>query len=456
MPKYISITPTFNPVSLDEYLQVPTMVYTEQQKEIGKLEDYKDRLSYYKALLGNDERAKDLFNSYNDVINQMTDNLGNYTVGDLQFLGRRARNIFRDTTSRLDVAAQRMVEQQKRKDKDATNVGSVGTIMDYYENPDYSPTFISGKEVSARVGNIAKALAQSLPFNVEGYVDPAKSKMNISQGYTNDELNAAYLEATNPNITPTSNLGKALRQELSGINYFGLDSATQRELGSSILTGLQGGARQYSIMANPNYQAPQTTAQYYQGLNAKLTYEANKKAYEETGYVKPPKESQGWTHVDGEAGKVGEVQNKIYASGAKWTRVKQSDGSWKESYSPAPTTTTSSSTTLKPSGKSIFDAGALISDSSTPLTDSEVTQLRNDVETGSVEVISFGELSNRQQKAVLKAYPKIKTDSDKYTIVLDSRKNLRVLYTPNGTGIPEETEPDVSISGFEGVNLNIN
>ena len=42
MPGYISITPRFNPISLQEYLTVPMMIYEGRQKEADKIEQYQN------------------------------------------------------------------------------------------------------------------------------------------------------------------------------------------------------------------------------------------------------------------------------------------------------------------------------------------------------------------------------------------------------------------------------
>lgn len=474
MPKYIAITPQFNPITLDEYLKVPTMVYTEQQKELDKLEDYKDKLSYYKALMGDSDEAKQIFTGYDDIVTQMTDELNNYTVSDLQGLGRRARSAFRDIGSKIEVAVQKRAEQQSRKDKDPTNVGEVGSLLTYYENPDYTPVFTSGKDLSTRIGNVAKALAQALPYNVEGYVDPAKSKMSISQGYSVDQLNTAYLEAISLNTTPTTSLGQALRQELNASGYFNLNAATQRELQNSIQEGLQSGAKQYSVMANPEYLTP-AQRESLQASRAARQDASDQRRRDKASGMKGAQEIKG---NDGNTYYYifnGDSLRIVNSEGAPVTSFTDEAGNtypysgvpgiFKISKSDKDTNTSSiiPGVKSKPSGKKVIDSGVLAADTSTVLKDEQVTELINDIQTGSAQEIAYADLTSRQKHAIDKTYPKLKDDQEHYIIVQDSRKNFRVLYMPDIstsetveiTGESTVSAPESATNRYSGTNVGL-
>ena len=73
---------TFTPMSLEDYLRVPKAINEEKEKQEEKIETYKDKLSYYKAILG--DAGADVFSEYDKEIDDIASNISNYTIGDLK------------------------------------------------------------------------------------------------------------------------------------------------------------------------------------------------------------------------------------------------------------------------------------------------------------------------------------------------------------------------------------
>ena len=250
MARFLNITPTYNPFTMDEMLKVP-LLYDAAYKEADKnITDYKDKISYYKALAGDDERAKKLFSNYDSLLNNLAND---YSIKNMQNVGKQLRDNYRDITAKFDKAEKDYNIYREMKLKNPELVGEIGNIMDYY-GTNYKPNLINGKEFATLLGADIAALAQQQPYQNLGFVDSAHSKIMYGQGFTNNQLSAGFQDALSEN--PQSMLGNIIKNRLNEIGYDNLSPEMKISMGKWINTGLLPGVMKTQIMDNANFVKP--------------------------------------------------------------------------------------------------------------------------------------------------------------------------------------------------------
>lgn len=320
MPRYISVTPTFNPISTEEYLRVPMLLAKEYSDEQEKVENYKDRLSYIKALMG--DEGKDTFKEYDEIMNSISDNP---TLSNMREQGKKLREIYREIGSRADIAKSNRDKYQAMFDKDPSLVGDVGSFYQYYMNPEFRPSMISGSDLQKAVGVWATQKAAQRAPKFRGYVDKNKSQMMYSTGFSNDEMGAFIADAISG--APQTAEGAELAAVLDQYGYSGASAQDKASLARYIVGGMSAGSEKVSTMNNPNFMNPTQALAYRRGL---LAEEEEKKNLEETGHRKPSAQDKSWVPVTLPDGT--KVKRKLYSSGAYWEL--KSDGT--QEYHPAP------------------------------------------------------------------------------------------------------------------------
>lgn len=273
MARFLNITPTYNPFTMDEMLKIP-LLYDAAYKEADKnITDYKDKISYYKALAGDDERAKSLFSNYDSLLNNLAND---YSIKNMQNVGKQLRDSYRDITAKFDKAEKDYNIYREMKLKNPNLVGDIGNIMDYYDKS-YNPKLIDGAEFAKRLGVDIANLAQLQPYKELGYVDKSRSKVIIGQGFTNDQLAQGYIDALNDN--PNTDLGKIIKKRLSDYGYNDLSGNDKQAFNAYINDALAAGAMKTSVMANPNYMNPLQALQYNQAKDSMNEQKLNLKTW---------------------------------------------------------------------------------------------------------------------------------------------------------------------------------
>ena len=95
MPRYIGYTPQFNPVSLQEYLAVPTMIQQEFDTYEDKYNENLDKLAVLEGML--DDSTRDYLNAYKNNLSNAADIISGKT-GNLSTLRQQtnaARQFYR-------------------------------------------------------------------------------------------------------------------------------------------------------------------------------------------------------------------------------------------------------------------------------------------------------------------------------------------------------------------------
>lgn len=317
MPRYISITPTFNPISTEEYLRVPLLLLNDYREQEEKLENHKDKLSYIKALMGDSDEAKAIWSPYDQM---MADVAANPTLNNVRETSKKLRSAFRDVEAKATIAKQAYDTQVKRAQSDPTLLGSIGNFMDYYNNPEYVPNLVSRKEIVSDISNIMGTAFNALPFTNEG-VDPTnKSQILYSRGFTDTQLNGFLADAMS--AQPQTTVGKSIHDSLASRGFFNLSPAEQASALGDITSAMRTGAIQRSYQKNPNFMSP-SEAQSYEFNRLKL--KEARENYEKYGTV-TGQHKGGWQSTYDKDGN--EYRYKYESSGVIMDRYDETTKKW--------------------------------------------------------------------------------------------------------------------------------
>ena len=167
MPRYIGYTPQFNPVSLQEYLAVPTMIQQEFDTYEDKYNENLDKLAVLEGML--DDSTRDYLNAYKNNLSNAADIISGKT-GNLSTLRQQtnaARQFYREYAPRLTNAYNKrqaaLKAQQDILLKDPSAVTTqVGNMQSFLDNPDQVFHSLSGDKIYADMINAGKLYASDL------------------------------------------------------------------------------------------------------------------------------------------------------------------------------------------------------------------------------------------------------------------------------------------------------
>lgn len=275
MPGYIGYTPTFEPISLQEYLTVPMMIYENRQKEADKIDDYKDKISYYKSLFGDDPNAKEIFSGYDNMMSQISDNMYNRRTADLISDGRKLRAALRDISNRADLAKTNRDKYQDMLDKDPSLIGEVGSMYDWWKNPDMHPKFVSAKDLASKIGSLTKTAASDvIPIKII-------SDENSGIDYYQTGINPSLLDSSIANAV-SGNISNDYEANIKGyLDEIGYDTLPENvksrvigEVRDAAYANSGWGTTQFNRLAAENQRA-QTSYHSAQAANAWRDYKDN-------------------------------------------------------------------------------------------------------------------------------------------------------------------------------------
>ena len=294
MPGYISITPRFNPISLQEYLTVPTMIIEGRQREAEKLEAYQNEAEKIKSLMGDSEEAKAAWASYNEILNGLGDDIMNNRASDIARVNRQLRNSYRTIKSRAEDAYARRSKYQDLINKNPNLIGDVGDFMTYYNNPDYNPNLIDGTQILKGIKSLTNQYSTELGYRATGqYVgDKSNGQALYVQGMTPEELQISLYNATSG--TPRNNYELSLMEQLASYGYYNADPYKRRQIERYFYQGMQEGnpfktnivdelriknqklsiQQKYKSLSNNN-DKPSSKLQYQGVISAKPTSEVD-------------------------------------------------------------------------------------------------------------------------------------------------------------------------------------
>lgn len=179
MPSYIGFRPQFNPVSLQEYLAVPTMIQQEFDTYEDKYNENLDKLAVLEGMT--DESTRYLTDRYKDKLSNAADVIAGKSgsLSDLRSQINNARQYYRETAPRLTNAYNKrqaaLKAQQDILLKDPSAVTTkVGNMQSFMDNPDQVFHSLSGDKIYADMINAGKLSAADLSkvenANLPGYL----------------------------------------------------------------------------------------------------------------------------------------------------------------------------------------------------------------------------------------------------------------------------------------------
>ena len=236
MPRYLQITPTYNPISLQEFMYVPTQYWNAQEsmeddlnkfsENIGTYEQYArmypntEASRQYLKFLDNFDKAQEEFyqNGYTSVNSNMFRNLRH------EF--SRVSKPFKQAAGTYSAIA-----AQQSKDIKKGLIGNEITFDYILQNPtysieDYNKEHILGKDVFDESKNLFKGLT-GFDATPKQYNNGTTITTMIPQGYTSEEIQLLFADENNPNLS--QELRDTWKMIKDKYNYDSLDS-DQREL----------------------------------------------------------------------------------------------------------------------------------------------------------------------------------------------------------------------------------
>lgn len=284
MARYLTVTPKYNPISIDEYLKVPMLLAKEYQEEEEKVESYKDKMSYIRSLMG--DKGSKYLQQYDDLMNSISDDP---SVANMTRVGKQLREIYRDVSSKADIAKTNRDRYQAMFDKDPSLIGDIGAFDKYYEDPNYKPSMISGSQLQKDIGIWAAQQKQAQVPTVKGVMPGDESKLIVEQGYTPDQLNGFIADATSGN--PQTKQGQELASILEQHGYNSASENDKARLAQYITGGLANASSAISTTANPEYM---NASQWISYKRNKLAYEQEHSNFEKYGNT-GGSSANGWT-----------------------------------------------------------------------------------------------------------------------------------------------------------------
>lgn len=264
MPRYITVAPTFNPLSIDDYLKVPLAIDERYRQEEDKLNSYKDNISLIRNWLGDD--AKDLFKDYDDMMSSLASDPSYRNMTDI---GSRLKDSYRDIASKYLLAKENRDRYQAMMDKDPSLIGVLGSPYEWFQNPNRDPGFISGKDLATTIGGLTATEAQSTTPRKAGYFgDPRNKQVIYETGLNPNDLSMSLANALAG--TPSNAYESSIRGYLDSIGYDTLPAPVQQrvrtEIGNAMLANSGYGTKVNNELAFDNIRS-----QMYNRGRAKTT-----------------------------------------------------------------------------------------------------------------------------------------------------------------------------------------
>lgn len=210
MPRYLQITPTYNPISLSEFMYVPTQYWQAQDNMENKIDKFNESIGTYEQyarMYPNTEMSKQYLN-FIDNFNKATDEFykNGYSSTNANIF-RKLRNDYQrvSTPFKQAVGTYSAIAAQQAKDAKNGLIGREITFEDVLNNPtysleDYNSNRILGKDVYSESKTLFKGLT-GFDATPKQYNDGTTITTMIPQGYTSEEIQLLFEDDDNPEIS---------------------------------------------------------------------------------------------------------------------------------------------------------------------------------------------------------------------------------------------------------------
>lgn len=211
MPGYIGYRPQFQPISLQEYLAVPTMIVNDYEEAEKEFNEYQDKVAAVEALAGNNEKAMNIINQYKNYLGSAADGLTNGVKNvDSYKAAKQARNYYRNSVMKLEpaITAYQNAQKTRAAKDDGTLIGPELSLDNYIDNPLYEDRFVHGSTIQkeamqAAAQASARRKSEKIPSKALGN---QYWQLGTQMGFTPDEVNAWLADPTSsPELTAIAN-----------------------------------------------------------------------------------------------------------------------------------------------------------------------------------------------------------------------------------------------------------
>lgn len=264
MPRFVSVTPTYSPFSLDEMLKIP-MIYDANFREIeNKYNELQDKTALLRLYAKNNPEIAAALENYDNGIQSIANAIeANTWNRDMSIQGNRMRSLYRNNIIPLASAVQQYENfmQNYLKDMDGTEIGERPTIKWFMEHPGEAPETIHGSAIQAQLAKAISNYALTRQIDISN-TNNWKRVLGgqylagyTGAGYTDEEIADYFNNPANPNYAPITTIVNNFKHN---IGYHKMTPERQAEadayINSAIQMGMTGN-RKMERIANKNYRS---------------------------------------------------------------------------------------------------------------------------------------------------------------------------------------------------------
>lgn len=264
MARFLNITPTYNPFTMDEMLKVP-LLYDANFREVEKqYDELQDKAALLRLYAKDSPEIKAAIDKYDANMQSISDAIasGKYD-NTMSNQARAMRETYRKDIIPMSVAAQQYENfmQSYLKDMDGTEIGEKPSIKWFMEHPGSTPEVIHGSAIQNQLAKLIGTYASTRQIDVTNPNNwtPIIGGQYLAgwsgAGYTNEEI-ADYLNnPTNSNYSTINNIVNNFKQNIS---YNKMTPEQKASADSYINTAIQigmAGNRKYERVQNRGYKS---------------------------------------------------------------------------------------------------------------------------------------------------------------------------------------------------------
>ena len=154
MPGYIGYTPQFNPISLQDYMAVPTMIMSEYAKAEDAYNETATKAEALKALLGernaDNEAGWKIVDNYERQLGDIANTIAQGIQGPEAYRqARSASRYYRENMLPLESGIPAYQKELEKWNADPTMIGNKPLLESYIKNPLYRAQMMSGNAIQA-------------------------------------------------------------------------------------------------------------------------------------------------------------------------------------------------------------------------------------------------------------------------------------------------------------------